>query len=50
MGGKRFVTAGLLGLLRKGDWLHNGLYLSSHQTAIGCGVCPLFQQAFAGFR
>jgi hypothetical protein len=21
------------------------LYLSAHQTAIGCGACPLFQQA-----
>jgi formylglycine-generating enzyme required for sulfatase activity len=34
-----------LGTAEKGDWLHNRLYLSAHQTAIGCGACPLFQQA-----
>jgi hypothetical protein len=28
----------------KGDWLHNTSYLSSTQTTISCGACPLFQQ------
>jgi hypothetical protein len=36
------------GSAEKGDWLHNRLYLSAHQTAIGCGACPLFQQASFG--
>jgi uncharacterized protein (DUF1778 family) len=33
------------GSLKKGNWIHNRLYLSAHPTAISCGACPLFQQA-----
>jgi hypothetical protein len=41
-------TLGPLETAEKGDWLHNRLYLSTHQTAIGCGACPLFQQTSLG--
>jgi mannose-6-phosphate isomerase len=36
------------GSAEKGDWLHNRLSLSAHQTTIGCGAWPLFQPASEG--
>jgi hypothetical protein len=30
------------GLIKKGDWLHNMLYLHFSASTIACGACPLF--------